>query len=79
MYHNARPYYVRLINGRVESYGRTGDFNSTKDPTVQVKTEAVNATPIDNYDRLIKLNELRKSGAITDAEYDREKAKLIKP
>ncbi len=24
------PYYVRLINGRVESYGRTGDFASTK-------------------------------------------------
>ena len=24
------PYYVRLINGKVESYGRTGDFDSTK-------------------------------------------------
>ena len=26
------PYYVRLIEGRVESYGRLGDFDSTKTP-----------------------------------------------
>ena len=25
-----RDYYVRLINGRVESYGRSGDFDSAK-------------------------------------------------
>jgi len=24
-------YYIRLINGRVESYGRMGDFDSTKE------------------------------------------------
>ena len=29
-------YYVRLVNGRVESYGKVGDFDSTKDPTVNV-------------------------------------------
>lgn len=29
-------YFVRLVNGRVESYGRVGDFDSTKDPTVNL-------------------------------------------
>ena len=29
-------YFVRLIGGKVESYGRTGDFNSTKNPTVDI-------------------------------------------
>ena len=26
------PYFVRIINGKVESYGRLGDFDSTKAP-----------------------------------------------
>ena len=33
------PYYVRLINGKVESYGRTGDFDSTKTPTVRLESD----------------------------------------
>jgi hypothetical protein len=33
-YHITQEYYVRLINGRVESYGRMGDFDSAKDPTI---------------------------------------------
>ena len=32
----AREYYVRLVNGKVESYGKMGDFNSTKDPTLDL-------------------------------------------
>ena len=27
-----RPYFVRIINGKVDSYGRLGDFDSTKTP-----------------------------------------------
>jgi hypothetical protein len=38
------PYFVRLINGKVESYGKVGDFNSTKNSTndinLNVKTES---------------------------------------
>ena len=30
------PYFVRLINGRVESYGYVLDFDSTKDPTLNL-------------------------------------------
>lgn len=33
-YHITQEYYVRLVGGRVESYGRMGDFNSTKNPTM---------------------------------------------
>ena len=29
-------YFVRLIGGKVESYGRVGDFDSTKDPTLNL-------------------------------------------
>ena len=29
-------YFVRLVNGRVDSYGKVGDFNSTKDPTLNI-------------------------------------------
>jgi hypothetical protein len=34
-------YYVRLLDGRVESYGKLGDFDSTKDPT---STNNINLT-----------------------------------
>jgi hypothetical protein len=33
------PYYVKLVNGRVESYGRVGDFDSTKDPSINVNLQ----------------------------------------
>lgn len=38
----ARPqdYFVRLIDGKVESYGKKGDFNSTKDPTLNVNIKS---------------------------------------
>ena len=28
--------FVRLVNGRVDSFGRIGDFDSTKDPTLNL-------------------------------------------
>jgi hypothetical protein len=31
-----RDYFVRLKNGVVDSYGKVGDFDSAKDPTVDV-------------------------------------------
>ena len=33
---NTSAYYVRLIDGKVQSFGQVGDFNSTKDPTINV-------------------------------------------
>lgn len=34
------PYYVRLVGGKVDSFGRTGDFDSTNSPTTKVQIEA---------------------------------------
>ena len=31
----ASPYFVRIVNGKVESYGRLGDFDSTKTPEIK--------------------------------------------
>lgn len=34
---NSYDYFVRLVNGKVESYGKVGDFDSTKDPALDIK------------------------------------------
>lgn len=31
-----RDYFVRFIDNKVESFGEVGDFDSTKDPTINV-------------------------------------------
>ena len=33
---NPQDYFVKLIDGKVTSYGKVGDFDSTKDPTLNV-------------------------------------------
>ena len=79
------PYYIRLINGRVDSYGRSGDFDSTQKPTIQIetnekiKTESdVNVTgKKDLYLELKKLKELLDSGIITQEEFEIEKKELL--
>lgn len=78
-----KPYYVRLINGKVESYGRTGDFDSTKTPTVRLESDQTVKQNIevkgsgDLYTELKKLKELKDSGVITDAEFESQKKKLL--
>lgn len=34
---NLPEYFVRLVDGKVEAFGRVGDFGSTRDPTLNVK------------------------------------------
>lgn len=34
------PYFVRIKNGKVESYGKMGDFDSTKNPTMNINLDA---------------------------------------
>ena len=66
-YGRTRPYYVRLVNGRVESFGRTGDFDSTKTPTVRIETDEKMKKDVnvkdsgDLYTELKKLKELKDS------------------
>jgi SmpA / OmlA family len=36
---NFKRCFVRIQNGKVESFGEVGDFDSTKDPTIKVKVQ----------------------------------------
>lgn len=78
-----KPYYVRLINGKVESYGRTGDFDSTKTPAVRLESEQTIKQDVnvkgsgDLYTDLKKLKELKDSGIITEEEFQVQKKKLL--
>jgi len=73
------PYYVRLVDGKVDSYGRTGDFDSTQKPTVRVETDE-NIKVHDNgdlYTELKKLKELRDEGILSEEEYQVQKKKVL--
>ena len=76
-----KSYYVRLINGKVESYGRTGDFDSTKTPTVRLESDQTirqdSRGNNDLYTELKKLKELKDSGVITEEEFQAQKKKLL--
>ena len=37
--HVGTPFFVRLIDGKVDSYGKVGDFDSTQTPTIRVETD----------------------------------------
>lgn len=73
------PYFVRLVNGKVDSYGRTGDFDSTQKPTVRVETdENIKVQKErDLYTELKKLKELRDDGILTEDEYQAQKKKTL--
>lgn len=34
-------YFVRLVDGRVEAFGKKGDFNSTNPATIRIETKEV--------------------------------------
>ncbi|MGV8935447.1 MAG: SHOCT domain-containing protein [Gallionellaceae bacterium] len=78
-----RPYYVRLVDGRVESYGRAGDFDSTKTPTVRVEYDQTIKQDVkvkgsgDLYTELKKLKELKDSEVITEEEFQSQKKILL--
>jgi hypothetical protein len=71
------------VNGRVESYGRTGDFDSTKAPTVRIETDERIKADVglqdsgDLYTELNKLKELKDSGIITEEEFMAAKKKMM--
>ena len=81
------PYYVCLREGQVISYGRKGDFDSTKDPTQVIKimgdiksNEKINVQTNNNDEltnKLKTLNKLLTDGLITKNEFDEQKKKLL--
>ncbi|SRR6266540_1579165 len=85
----AEWYFVRLIGGRVESFGREGDFDSTKNPALdlnvnqKVTTDSKPAIPSDAdtrsdlFTRLKKLQALKDEGLITQEEFERLRRKAV--
>ncbi len=82
------PYYVRLVDGKVESYGRMGDFDSAKDPTSKIIVERediikadINSHESGNsnvYTELMKIKQLKEEGLLTEEEFQQEKGKILK-
>lgn len=78
-----RNYFVRLINGRVESFGEKGDFDSTKTPTVRIERNDTIKQDVrvnqsgDMYTELKKLKDLKDSGVITQDEFDARKKIIL--
>lgn len=70
-------YFVRLVDGKVDSFGERGDFDSTKDPTININRRDTTPVATDVYSDLLKLKSLLDAGAITQGEYDRQKAILL--
>ena len=80
------PYYVRLVDGKVESYGRMGDFDSTKDPrkiiveredTIKADINSHGSGEPDMYTKLMKIKQLKEEGLLTEEEFQQEKTKIL--
>ena len=79
------PYYVRLVNGQVDSYGRLGDFDSTQTPTIKIEkeeiiktqSEASTADTKNLYSELVQLKQLKEEGIINNEEFEAEKKQLL--
>lgn len=93
-YGRTTRYYVRIMDNKVESFGRTGDFDSTKTPTIKIESEIKtenkssrdtatatiqNSEPENgNYKKLKELKKMKDDGIIDSAEYEKTKAKFLK-
>lgn len=82
-----KSYYVRLVDGKVESYGRMGDFDSTKDPrkiiveredTIKADITSHGSSDSDVYTKLMNLKQLKDDGLLTEEEFQRAKTDLLK-
>lgn len=89
---NFKWMFVRLVQGKVESFGRKGDFDSTKNPTTDINVNqrieskittsptgqsATSQTPFDLKTELEKLDKMRKDGLITDQEYQQLRQRAV--
>ena len=67
---NFRYLFVRFVNDKAESFGRKGDFDSTKNPTTEQKITTVSETPRFNLEsELRRLGKMKADGLITEDEY----------
>ena len=79
------PYYVRIRDGKVDAFGRHGDFDSTKAPTIRIEKDEtikqdmnlkVDKKP-DLYKELMKLKELKDQGILTEEEFKSKKKEIL--
>lgn len=81
-------YCIRLIHGNVKSFGRKGDFDSTKPPTTRIeridtveqdfRIQDNRATESGNrYDELTKLKAVFHPNVITKEEYEEQKKRIL--
>jgi hypothetical protein len=78
-------YFIRIVNGQVDAYGQKGDFDTTKNPTIdynikqEISTERRN--PVrdedDLYTKLRKLQQLRDDALISEEEFLKLKKQAI--
>jgi hypothetical protein len=80
-YGRTTPYYVRLYEGIVESFGRIGDFDSTKDPTININTTNRNITDRTETRKLREeledLRDLYEEGYISEETYNKRREKIL--
>ena len=85
---NYRYLFVRFLSGKVESFGRKGDFDSTKNPTSELKIDqkitggsaAGGAPPPEKFDlasELQKLEQMKKDGLLNEDEYKQLRQRAI--
>jgi hypothetical protein len=82
-----KEYYVAIRDNHVISYGKKGDFDTARNASSEIDIrQSVDVTshkpPVPSgtvavSDELAKLYALKKSGALTDEEYQNEKRKLL--
>jgi len=79
------PFFVRLRGGSIESFGRVGDFDSTKTPATRIEVDRTDRISQDIkvrdsgdiYLELKKMKELLDAGVITQAEFDARKKRIL--
>lgn len=85
MYMHETWYYVRFINGLVDSFGQKGDFDSTKDDKQVIdinistndESSEKNQSNIDALEILRKLKIMLEEGLITEEDYNSRKQSLL--
>ncbi|MCP9453568.1 MAG: SHOCT domain-containing protein [Nitrospira sp.] len=75
-----KQYYVQIINGTVNSFGRLDDLKDSRPPTVRIEKEE--HIRVENkpalYNELQKLNALKEQGMLTQQEFESKREEILK-
>lgn len=73
-YERHQPYMIRLVAGKVESFGRFSELLDLQNRPVSTNG---GATAPDMANQLVGLKELRDKGVLTDEEFQKAKTRLL--